>query len=69
MGADTLPVPGNEWQELQSVLPDAFVNVLWSCPAYAAPGLSFMWQLLQRPVVPLITSALAAAVKFAWKRA
>ena len=33
-----------------------------------APGLMFMWQLLQRPVVPFITSGFAD-VKFAWNEA
>jgi hypothetical protein len=30
LGAETVPVPGKEWHELQSVLPDALVKELWS---------------------------------------
>jgi hypothetical protein len=33
-----------------------------------APGLTFMWQLLHRPVVPFITSAVVE-VNLAWNRA
>ena len=51
------------------MLPDALVKELWSCAVKAAPGFTFIWQLLQRPVVPFSTRGLAEETKFAWKLA
>jgi hypothetical protein len=59
LGLVALPVPGYVWHMLQSVLPDVFENALWSCRVRPGLGLTFMWQLLQRPVVPFKMSAVA----------
>ena len=67
-GLEAVPVPGQEWHELQSWLPAVAENVLWSKAVNVAPGLTFMWQLLQRPVVPFTTSGFAE-VNFRWKLA
>ena len=66
-GADGVPVPGQAWQELQSVVPEVLVKLAW-LGLIPAPGFTFMWQLLHRPVVLFIRSGLEA-VKLWWNRA
>jgi hypothetical protein len=63
-----VPVPGQEWHELQSWLPGAAEKALWSSPGKLAAGLMFMWQLLHRAVVPFITNGFVD-VKLAWNLA
>ena len=64
-GLAEVPVPGQEWQELQSWVPEVAVKAPWLKAVNVAPGFTFMWQLLHLPVVPFITSGLAE-VKFTW---
>ena len=65
LGAAEVPVPGNAWHDAQSWLPGALVNELWSSGRNVAAGLTLRWQLLQRPVVPFITSGVPPE-KLAW---
>ena len=68
LGDDDVPVPGQEWHEAQSCDPGAEVKLLWSRSAKPVPGLTFMWQSLQRPEVPFITSGFPA-LKLVWNEA
>src|SRR5437899_1034783 len=67
-GADGVPVPGQEWHDEQSGVPGSADNALWSSTVKPGGGFTFMWQLLQRPMVPSIVNGLPG-LKLAWKDA
>jgi len=66
-GDATPPSPGQLWQDEQSCVPASALKPLWSNEKPAA-GFTFMWQLLHRAEVRLMTRG-AAVVKFLWKLA
>src|SRR5512140_196922 len=68
LGAALVPAPGQPWQVAQSGVPEALVKVEWSWAVKPVPGFTFMWQLLQRPVVEFITSG-APVEKLTWSLA